>query len=1275
MIFMIKKRILLCIMLFFLLIFSLTVLNAVDMNESIHDTNKIVQKENNGKNINKHHYIDKKFDSSKTIILNSSSFDEYVETGKFNERVSDGDTVDIQGKLDGNRFVLNVNKPVNIISSTGDAWIHYNTNPSTQTKDYFMVSCDGANVSDLSFYNTRISINSRNTIINNITCLVQQGVGNGLGSFRLESASNITVSNSTFTNQGNGHSVVVLAGATNCTIENNIIEGIDGSGNLLYATSYGANEGNYGIVIRNNTIRTKNIPSTSIICWGLVLQGTGFLIENNYIDTNYPVEAQWSDSSYGVETQVNGVIFNNNTIVRNSANLNFPAIISNNRFMGGANINNGHAFNNTFNDASIGSNTIFENNTARNIYINKDNNTINNNNARNVVINGNNNTLENNCVYSDGYYAVTVTGINNSLINNNLTGDNGRGDKAINNTTEIVSINNRDDIVRVFYLNDANWNNTFTRAGTASFPISGVIKDNDVLIFETRVGPILNRNSIPSSYTVTLVNLRNFRWNIPCNIRIINSSYITTSTSENIGFNGAHFKEITNCNFFIISSRDEFNDIEFTNSTLIIYQQIPNYIPIYPVNNTFLLAGGTAIVNPLNSEGYLTGDVLAGSRLMIYNYTNTSIYFDRKLDIFPSKDAENLTTNVNFVSGCEGTTVTGIRFNQNVTVDGNVIFKNCIFNGEVNITGSSAEFEGCIFNGKVNLDSAVDILFNNNTFINDDVPLSIIESRKVTIENNTINTTAENTIVFDNISKSNTVRNNKLTANTLIGDDSIIKGSSNVEDNGPEYKTQVFVESDTINVNDVNQVNITVNNKFNDTPVDKGYVDVYLDGIYQGSATLENGKALINITPNKTVRSGKNVPLRVWYYDGIRYSNSDKTIGVTVKRTSVNITLNDFETKLNENTTIEASYKTENNANIESGNVMFTVGKKTYYASIIDGIARLNTLVTEEWVDAGKLTITLLADYEGATTSIKLEVEPGDVLVDSNIDVEAVNAEISMNLTNILNENITDGTITVTTSNGTILAQEEVTNGVFNKNVTIPYGYKDDYLVASYTDSYYYKDFEITLEYTRINNSTVTIDEESIVLGDTTQITAKLATEEGITVDGGEVIFRVNGKTLRDNDGNVIYVEVKDGIATLENINITREWLKPDTYIQAVYSGNEEFEPFVTQKTNVTVTKPEATVTITSKLEAKAGDNITLSASITCNHKAINSGRVVFKLNGKTLKGEDGKALYVDVKDGVATTNYLLPVKTKAKTYTLTAVFTDTNYNRSEAEADFVVTS
>ena len=174
-------------------------------------------------------------------------------------------------------------------------------------------------------------------------------------------------------------------------------------------------------------------------------------------------------------------------------------------------------------------------------------------------------------------------------------------------------------------------------------------------------------------------------------------------------------------------------------------------------------------------------------------------------------------------------------------------------------------------------------------------------------------------------------------------------------------------------------------------------------------------------------------------------------------------------------------------------------------------------------------------------------------------------------------------------------------------------------------------------------------------------------------INEGKVIFRINGKTLRDDKGNVIYVDVVDGAAILPDVNVTREWMKANTIIQAIYTGTDTIEPFVSDIVNITIPKKEATLVITGDLEGKAGENVTLSVSVTDKNGNLDTGRVAFKLNGKILKNSDGKVLYADVREGVATVTYTIPAKTKAKPYTLTAVFADNIYGRVETTSDFVV--
>ena len=173
-------------------------------------------------------------------------------------------------------------------------------------------------------------------------------------------------------------------------------------------------------------------------------------------------------------------------------------------------------------------------------------------------------------------------------------------------------------------------------------------------------------------------------------------------------------------------------------------------------------------------------------------------------------------------------------------------------------------------------------------------------------------------------------------------------------------------------------------------------------------------------------------------------------------------------------------------------------------------------------------------------------------------------------------------------------------------------------------------------------------------------------------INNGTVIFRLNGKTLRDDTGKVIYVKLTEGTAILEDVLITNAWVGEETTLQAIFIGNDEYEPMYTDKLIFSVSNREAQMKIRAPSTAQAGETITLSASVTAG--GLTTGRVAFKLNGKTLKDKTGKALYVNVVNGNATTTYTLPAKTKDKTYTLTAVFADNSYKRCEKETQITVT-
>jgi len=73
---------------------------------------------------------------------------------------------------------------------------------------------------------------------------------------------------------------------------------------------------------------------------------------------------------------------------------------------------------------------------------------------------------------------------------------------------------------------------------------------------------------------------------------------------------------------------------------------------------------------------------------------------------------------------------------------------------------------------------------------------------------------------------------------------------------------------------------------------------------------------------------------------------------------------------------------------------------------------------------------------------------------------------------------------------------------------------------------------------------------------------------------------------------------------------------------------------------------------------------VTLKAKVATGDKAITTGKIVFKINGKTVKDENGKVVYAKVDaNGEVSVDYNLG-NLKAGTYTIEATFISPNYDK-----------
>ena len=220
------------------------------------------------------------------------------DNGRLFDFVPEGATLDFQGSIinpDQDITVqININKPVNVISSTKDAYVDLNTTAGSLLGDSpgnsFAVTRggSGSNISGIYFHNTQLWIsNTTNVVLDNISVVVEdQRVGSGVGATTIrDNSSNVVLKNSyLYTRNNGGSTTFTMSWATNCTIDNCTIKAEGNVGNLVYLNIFNIVGAPSGVPLNNyNTISNNRIygKEGSGISVGLMVEGTYNLIVNN----------------------------------------------------------------------------------------------------------------------------------------------------------------------------------------------------------------------------------------------------------------------------------------------------------------------------------------------------------------------------------------------------------------------------------------------------------------------------------------------------------------------------------------------------------------------------------------------------------------------------------------------------------------------------------------------------------------------------------------------------------------------------------------------------------------------------------------------------------------------------------------------------------------------------------------------------------------------------------------------------------------------------------
>ena len=195
--------------------------------------------------------------------------------------------------------------------------------------------------------------------------------------------------------------------------------------------------------------------------------------------------------------------------------------------------------------------------------------------------------------------------------------------------------------------------------------------------------------------------------------------------------------------------------------------------------------------------------------------------------------------------------------------------------------------------------------------------------------------------------------------------------------------------------------------------------------------------------------------------------------------------------------------------------------------------------------------------------------------------------------------------------NGNTIAQPEVINGKILLNYTVPDWKPKDYnvtLKVLETDNTLSNSADSTLTIQK-HNISITLNPIEAKSEENVEIKVLVNDSEGNPVDDAKVVYKVNRKTMAT-------ATTKNGVAIV-NYTVPR---RAENYPLLVKVGETTLTAFNSNETTLTVTKRNASISTQSTFQAKCGGNVTLSAKITNDGNVEATGKIGFKINGKTIK-------------------------------------------------------
>ena len=609
---------------------------------------------------------------------------------KFHDYIPNGVTLDFRGNItyvnlnkteDFNILSININKPVNIISTTNDAFIDFNGKAGSLLGEYqgstFTISNGGSwsNVTGITIHNTQVWVyNTHHVTLDRIKVIVEDArIGSGVGATSIRANSTwCTVKNSYFYTRNNGgSSSLVMAWADYSTFDNNTVVGEGNVGNLIYLTTYNVDFPANVIPNCHNNITNNRMygPSRNAdICWMLVISGRDtFILNNTMIYNGRGIKNQWVDTEWyggdavpegnkyignkmyggcGMQVSSDSIAYDN--YVGGEVTLASNVTFYNNTVGRSLNINKNHVslnvYNNTIKTLSIkASNFTTYDNIIESLTIEGDNITFYHNLVGSAGIDGGSNILINGSYFKSIYLGNecknltftnnTVDGILYVLSNSNrITGN------RINATAEYaidVKKNSGNIITNNYLLSSKEFGNSAVK-----FTNENVIKDNYPIAPDVLINVELVDN-FENIVTVTVPNSTG-----AVTIEVSDRKYSLTlkngdATQRISGLNPGNYN-------LTVKYQDDKSPIYATNATSIMVPKIDTYIFQVPVTEyiegnvkvSITLpsdADGKVAINNIYQFDVVNGNCSAvlglteGEYDITVEFTNSSRYADKSI--------------------------------------------------------------------------------------------------------------------------------------------------------------------------------------------------------------------------------------------------------------------------------------------------------------------------------------------------------------------------------------------------------------------------------------------------------------------------------------------------------------------------------------------------------------------------------------------------------------------------------------------------------------------